>query len=146
MSLLQRQYIQKSRIFLLPLTGIRKDRIYRPTNTYVSSPSLINQDYPDGISISDETLILVYSKEYEQREQDNIARKKLSSIVGSWGRFETEVLMSNRYFTGFFENKDEYIYTFDFSDWSTDWYSFIKGRYSELSPEANDKILKFRWS
>ena len=146
MSLLQGEYIQKSRIFLLPLTAIKKDRIYKPTNTYIAAPNLVNKDYPTGISINDQILITVFTKDYERRERDNVARLKLNSIIGSWEKFETDALMSNRNFIGLFETKEDYVYTFDLTDWSGDWYNFIKGAYSEFSPEAKDIILKYRWA
>ncbi len=145
MSLLQKAYIQKSRIFLLPLTGIKKDRIYRPLNTYISSPTLISKDYPEGISIQDEILILTYSKDYELNENNSINKLKLNNPVNNWEKFETDILMSNRNFTGFYESKDEYIYTFDLSDWSKDWTNFIIGSYSNFSLEAKKRIMDFRW-
>lgn len=145
MSLLQKAYIQKSRIFLLPLTGLKKDKIYRPTNTYISSPTLISNDHPKGLSIQDETLILTYSKNYERNEINSINKLKINNPINNWDKFETEVLMSNRNFTGFFESRDEYIYTFDLSDWSSDWTNFINGSYSKFSADAKRKIIDFRW-
>ncbi len=145
MSLLQKAYIQKSRIFLLPLTGIRKDKIYRPVNTYIASPTLVSTDYPNGLTIQDETLILTYSKEYEMNEINSISKLKINNPVNNWEKFETDVLMSNRNFTGFYESQDEYIYTFDLSDWSSDWTNFINGSYSKFSPDAKKRIIDFRW-
>jgi len=145
MSLLQKAYIQKSRIFLLPLTGIRKDKIYRPVNTYIASPTLVSTDYPNGLTIQDETLILTYSKEYEMNEINSINKLKINNPINNWERFETDVLMSNRNFTGFYESQDEYIYTFDLSDWSSDWTNFINGSYSKFSPDAKKRIIDFRW-
>lgn len=145
MSLLQKAYIQKSRIFLLPLTGMRKDKIYRPINTYIASPTLVSTDYPNGLTIQDETLILTYSKEYEMNEINSVNKLKLSNPINNWEKFETDVLMSNRNFTGFYESQDEYIYTFDLSDWSSDWTNFINGSYSKFSADAKKKIIDFRW-
>lgn len=145
MSLLQKAYIQKSRIFLLPLTGIRKDKIYRPVNTYIASPTLVSTDYPNGLTIQDETLILTYSKEYEMNEINSINKLKINNPINNWERFETDVLMSNRNFTGFYESQDECIYTFDLSDWSSDWTNFINGSYSKFSPDAKKRIIDFRW-
>lgn len=145
MSLLQKAYIQKSRIFLLPLTGMRKDKIYRPINTYIASPTLVSTDYPNGLTIQDETLILTYSKEYETNEINSINKLKLNNPINNWEKFETDVLMSNRNFTGFYESQDEYIYTFDLSDWSSDWTNFINGSYSKFSADAKKKIIDFRW-
>lgn len=145
MSLLQKAYIQKSRIFLLPLIGIKKDRIYRPTNTYISARGLVSTDFPSGISIQDETIMVVFSKDYEKKELESIMKLKLNSPLGNWEKFETEVLMSNRNFTGFYESEEDYIYTFNLSDWSEDWSNFISGSYSKFSSDAKDKIVNFRW-
>ncbi len=145
MSLLQKAYIQKSKIFLLPLTGMRKDRIYRPTNTYISSRDLVSNEFPSGISIQDNTLIVLYSKDYERKEDESVAKLKLNSPFGNWEKFETETLMSNRNFSGFYEAKEEYVYTFDLSDWSKDWACFLNGSYSNFTSDAKELIIKFRW-
>lgn len=149
-SLLQETYIQKSRIFLLPLTGLLKNKYFRETNTYVSSPDLICDDYPDGISFDDKTLIVSYSKSYKAK-QDNIYNqisasfKNISVEETGWDRYEN-TLMSNRNFVGFHESMDEFIYTFDLSKYPRDWDNFMKGRYSLMTDRAKVMIKEYRWS
>lgn len=145
MSLLQKAYIQKSKIFLLPLTGLRKDRIYRPTNTYISGRELISKQFPSGISIQDETLIVLFSKDYERKENESVAKLKVNSPFGNWEKYETETLFSNRNFSDFYEAEDDYIYTFNLSDWSKDWTSFLNGSYSNFTSDAKELIIQFRW-
>lgn len=145
MGLLQKTYIQKSRIFLLPLLGIKKDRVYKETNTYISANNLISKEYRRGISLQDETLIVTYTKDYEKRELENASKLKTNTPYKTWEKFETEVLMSNKYFTNFYETDDEYVYIFNMSNWSIDWTHFINGSYSALSSDAKKLILRFRW-
>jgi hypothetical protein len=152
-SLLQGIYLQKSRLFLLPLTGLEKHKYFKSTNTYISSMDLNSDQYPDGISRYDEILIVTYDKDYKLRDDklyDKI-NKNLIKITGDkdiptgWEKFETECLFGNKSFVSFHETEEEYIYTFNLSDWHIDWSAFLKGRYSLFSEKAKDKIIKFRW-
>lgn len=150
-SLLQKSYIQKSRLFLLPLTGLRKNKYFRETNTYISSPDLLALEYPDGIGFDDNILIVVYSKNYKIK-QDNIYNqvtsgfKNISIEETGWDKYETEIIASNKRFLAVHETADEFIYTFDLDDWSKDWNNFVKGRYSLLSRKAKDLIKEYRWT
>lgn len=152
-SLLQRTYIQKSKLFLLPLTGVKRDKYFKPTNTYISAPELTSQDYKGGISPHDQILIITYSKSYKQKDKelyDMVAGKfkeiaKTEDIRPTWDDFEAE-LMGNPNFLAFHESTDEYIYTYDLSNWSDDWKNFISGRYSLFTDEAKKSILNYRWS
>lgn len=153
-SLLQRTYLQKSRLFLLPLTGLTKDKYFKSTNTYISSDDLVSDAYPYGISKYDEILIITYSKDYKVKDEqlyDKIRSKfkDISSdetLLTGWEKFETEVLLSNSNFLAFHEVEEEFVYTYDLSEWHTDWDYFIKGSYSKLSEKAKEKIMSFRWS
>lgn len=149
-SLLQKTYIQKSRLFLLPLTGMTKNKHFSPTNTYISAPDLISSEYPEGIGFIDEILIVAYSKEYKIR-QDNILSqvqanfKNISIEETGWERYES-VIISNRRFISVHETDDEFLYTFDFSDWHNDWNLFIKGRYTLISSKAKQIIKDYQWT
>ena len=148
-SLLERTYIQKSRIFLFPLTGIKKDRVFAPINTYVSSPNLVNDFYPEGIRDTDRILIANYPKKYRDQYEklSTIVRKpKFSQDIGSlWEEYELNNILSNPTFLAVHETADELIYTFDLSDWKFDWDNFLKGRYSLFSQSAKDKVINYRW-
>jgi len=151
--LLQETYVQKSRIFLFPLVGIPNSKHFRPTNTYIASENLICDAYPEGLSYDDKTLIVLYSKSYKKKDDDLYEKikdnliKKMSSdddIPSGWDTFETKVLLSNRNFIAFHESDEEYIYTFDLSDYEDDWNNFLKGKYSLFKENTKDKILRFR--
>jgi hypothetical protein len=150
-SLLQRQYVQKSRIFLLPLTGVKKDSMFKPINTYVCSPDLVAESYPYGIGTKDYVLIMNYPKEYRD-QADKLSRviakkiKYTQEVDNSWERFELKYILSNPLHLHTHETEDEFIYTFDLSDWKFDWDNFLLGRYSLLSQSAKDRIIKYRWN
>lgn len=149
-SVLQQSYIQKSKLFLLPLTGVRRDKVFKCMNTYISATNLSCDEYSSGISMKDEILIVTFPKEYRNNRAKMYAKfeKLIESdiILSPWEKFESENLLSNRYFICFHELRDELAYTFDMSKWSSDWRAFLKGRYSMFSEEAKDKIINFRWS
>jgi len=148
-SLLQKTYIQKSRLFLLPLTGLARNKYFPSTNTYISSPDLISSEYSSGIDYEDEILIIAYSKIYKIK-QDNIYNqvnanfKNIGIEETGWDRYET-VIMSNKRFIGFHESEDEFLYTFDLSDWHDDWKHFIDGRYTLMSEKAKKIIKGYKW-
>lgn len=150
-SLLQKTYVQKSKLFLLPLTGIKRDAIMRPTNSYVSSPDLICDVYPYGISRSDYILVVNFSKSYKI-DSDKLSKsterklKYTQEVSNSWDNFELDYILSNPAFIKMHETEDEYIYTFDMSDWKYEWNSFLAGRYSQFSKTAKDRILRYRWN
>jgi len=149
-SLLQKSYLQKSKLFLLPLTGLIKNKYFTETNTYISSPDLVCGDYPNGISFDDKILIVTYSKIYKIK-QDNIYNqinnnfKNISIQETGWEKYET-ILMSNKRFVGFHESPDEYLYTYDLSGYTSDWSNFMKGRYSQMTEKAKQIIKNYKWS
>lgn len=150
-SLLEKTYIQKSRLFLLPLTGLKRHAHFRETDTYISAPELIATQYPEGITFDDKILIVVYSKLYKIKH-DNIFNQINSNFKNidagdetGWDIYENSVV-SNRYIIAFHETQDEFIYTFDLSDWTKDWHLFLKGRYSQMSKKAKDLVKNYRWN
>lgn len=149
-SLLQETYIQKSRLFLLPLTGLIRNKYFPPTNTYISSPELISSEYPEGINFDDQVLIIAFSKEYKIK-QDNIYNQVIANFKNvnieetGWDKYES-VIMSNRRFMGFHETHDEFVYTFDLSEWCDDWRCFMKGRYTKMSERAKKIIKDYKWA
>lgn len=152
---LQKTYVQKSKLFLLPLTNIKRDKIFKPTNTYISSKDLVSSEYPTGISTNDQILIVTYSKLYKTRDQelyDKINAANFKGLIGegivksAWDKYEQESLLSNPLFLSSHETTDEFIYTYDLSDWDNDWRVFVKGRFSLMSDDAKDRIASYRWT
>lgn len=136
-TLLQRSYIQKSKLFLLPLTAIKRDRVFKPSNTYICSPDLISEEYPSGIDDKDYILIVEFPARYKPG-------KKEESEESSWDKYEVAALFSNKNFIGFHEAGNSFVYTFDLSYWKSDWNKFLEGRYSLFSKEAKDIVYRYR--
>src|SRR5574343_26538 len=114
------KYFQKSRAFLYPLLGIKKSANISPVNTYVSWRGLYTTD--------DMKLVVVY-------KQDNTEGFRL---------FEKTVLFKNRFFVDFKECEDGYTaYIFTFESFKEDWFRFLNGKYSQLSPDLKNRIKSY---
>lgn len=142
-------YLQKSKIFLLPLTDIKKDSYFKVSNTYISSDDLMNEKYPHGIKPEDTILIVAYPKNLRDTSERifNMAKQKhrdFKDDQNAWQVFETENLVSNAMYLDYHETSTEMIYTFDLTPWGSDWSSFLNGCYSKLSYEAKEKIVDYR--
>jgi hypothetical protein len=118
---LYKDYIQKSRIFLYPLLGIRRHNSVTPIQTYMHW----NPHY----NYSDCKFIMQY-----HARTDN-----------EFKVFEDVKLFNNPLFHNFYELEDDTnAYVFDFSDkYEKDFMSVVNGKYSELSPAVKKAILNF---
>jgi hypothetical protein len=116
-----RDYIQKSKVFLYPLLGIKRHNSVTPIQTFMSW----NPHY----NFSDSKLMMQYH-----------ARDDHEFKV-----FEDVKLFNNPLFHNFYELEDNTnVYVFDFSDkYEEDFQRVVDGKYSELSPEVKKKILNF---
>jgi hypothetical protein len=149
-TILQKAYIQKSKLFLLPLTGLKKSKAFKVGNTYIESNSLISEEYPSGISKQSSILIVSFPKSY--RDESIKLQRRLEEkgylnpeemAMTEWEKYETEI-MSNEFFIAFHEADNELIYTFDLSKFARDFLFFLKGKYSMISEDSKLKILKYR--
>lgn len=148
-TILQKSYIQKSKIFLLPLTGIRRERFYFPSNTYIASPDLIAEEYPMGINKDSNILIVCFPKKLREESDRILKVVKSKNIVDEneipqWEKYEIEVLFSNKNFIAFHESRDELVYTFDLSSFKRDWIKFLNGRYSLFTEDCKQIITNYR--
>ena len=117
---LQKEYIQKSRIFLYPLLGIRRGISITPVQTYMS--------WENTYQLEDCKLICVYhmrsDKEFKQ--------------------FEEKVLLQNTYFHDCFELDDGKVaYVFDFKESVDHYLKVTTGQYSKIKNKYQDVILRF---
>lgn len=148
-TILQKDYLQKSKVFLLPLAGIKRDRTFEPSNTYISSEDLLSDEYPNGIKMDSSILIVAFSKTLRQNSENLLLRIKDQKLVeehekSRWDSYEEISLFSNKRFIAFHETYEDLVYTFDMVDWSKEWKKFIHGRYSLFSDKAKDIILKYK--
>lgn len=113
------KYFQKSRSFLYPVLGIKKNGSFTPSNTYVAIEGLIEP--------TDCKLICTFnqqpSREYEI--------------------FVTDALLPNPLYDQTFTIKDVDFYIFDFIHFADDWDNFLKGKYSQLSNVMKKAIRSY---
>ena len=118
---INRDYFQKSKLFLYPTLGIRKGQSVSLIETYVG--------WEDKISMHDCKLICVY---YLRKDPEFI-------------NFEKTKLLNNRYFKEFFEVEDDRgVYVFDLREFKEDWPHFIAGKYSKFSNKLKNYIVNFQ--
>lgn len=112
-------YIQKSRLFLYPLLGIKRGGSVTPKETYMS--------WDNMYTLNDNRLIIVYHL------REDLEFKK----------FE-ESIQNNKYFETFFELEDDTgAFVFDLSKHKSEFQKIVKGNYSKLREEFKVKTLGF---
>lgn len=112
-------YIQKSRLFLYPILGIKRGSSVTPVQTYMS--------WENVYTLEDCKFIVVYhlrdDKEFKAHE---------------------EKLINHKLFESFFELEDGTgAYVFDFSGLRKEYKKIINGKYSLLIDEYKSKVLMF---
>lgn len=117
---LQKEYIQKSRLFLYPLLEIKKGSEAVPTESYCMWEGIYKaEDYK-------------FICTYHLRED------------AAFRIFEKSKLTSHKLFDNYFELEDDKgAYVFDFSFIKKDWNFFLNGKYSKMSTSTKDAVLKF---
>jgi len=116
---LNTEYVQKSRLFLYPLLGIKRGVSTTPIEVFMSWG-----DY----CFTDSKLIC----QYHNRDDEDFTI------------FDQVKLSGNTLFHSKHELEDGTVaYVFDLSDFEEDFWKITKGEYSELSTRAKTKIKKF---
>lgn len=113
------KYFQKSKSFLYPALGIRKQAPFIPLNTYVSIEGDINA--------KDMKLVCVFESNESKIYKD----------------FEAENILSNPLFLKKIESNDNIIYIFNFEIYKADWFNFLSGKYSKFSKVLKMAIKKY---
>lgn len=118
---LNKDYIQKSRLFLYPLLDIKRGVSVTPIQTYMS--------WTDKYCFTDSKLICKY---YIREDRE-------------FKMFEEVKLLGNPLFHEFFESEEEGVgvYVFDMSGIEKDFWRITTGKYSELSKKSKNRILAF---
>lgn len=104
------KYFQKSKSFLFPALGIKKSSDFNPTGTYLAIRGLLE---PQDIK-------LVCTYKIEESEEFTL--------------FEEQMLLGNPLFESKYTVGEYNIYVFDYQSYSGDWFNFLLGKYSKLSP------------
>jgi len=117
---INRNYFQKSRVFLYPTLDIKRGVSIVPIETYVS--------WKGNYAKEDCKLICLYHLRND----------------AEFRNFEKHKLFGNRLFHDFKETPDEKaVYIFDLSQYKEDWNNFLKGSYSKFSADHKRKIKNF---
>lgn len=103
------KYFQKSKSFLYPVLGIKKNSAFKPKGTYISIEDLIA---PEDIRF-----ICTFEKDDSEEFKE----------------FETDMLIKNPLFIEKIDSGDTTVYIFDYDIYANDWFNFILGKYSKLS-------------
>ena len=114
------KYFQKSKVFLYPLLELPKTNLISLTQTYIIWENIIRQD--------DYKLICLY---------DNVHSNQFI-------KYENKHILDSKYFIEKHQGKNnQAIYIFNLSDFSEDWYYFLKGKYSRFSEKSNLLIQRY---
>lgn len=113
------KYFQKSRSFLFPALGIKRTSNFTPTGVYLS--------IYDNIGPDDVKLICSYKNDTSE----------------GFKKFEEQMLLSNPLFSHIINIGDYKLYVFDFEIYQTDWFNFLLGKYSKLSPVLKRAIKTY---
>jgi hypothetical protein len=113
------KYFQKSKSFLYPALGIKKNDKFKPSGTYISIKGLIEP----------EDLKFICTFDNQETE--------------AFKSFETKMLLENPLFSEKIIVDDYNIYIFDYEIYLNDWFNFILGKYSKLSNVLKRAIKTF---
>lgn len=114
------KYFQKSRSFLLPILGIKKNTTFPNINSYLC--------WEGAYVLTDYKLILTY---YVQEDE-------------KWNNYLLNILMNNPLFDEYHQVDDQYIaVSFDLSIYKEDFEHVLFGRYSKLSKLTKGKIREY---
>jgi hypothetical protein len=104
------KYFQKSKSFLYPALGIKRKSKFSPINTYISVKGVYE---PEDLK---------FTCTFEKNKSE------------AFIEFESEMLVNNPLFHQKIELDEFNVYIFDYTIYMNDWFTFIIGRYSDLSP------------
>jgi len=113
------KYFQKSKSFLYPALGITKKNKISPIGTYISIKGKIGPE--------EMRLICVFKTSDDEEYKD----------------FESQMLLSNPLFEKHIETKGYKIYIFNMEMYKHDWFSFLLGKYSQLSSVLKKAIRHY---
>lgn len=113
------KYFQKSRSFLYPLLGIKKNSTKTPSGTYLAIEDII-----DAVDMK-----LICKFKYEDTKQ--------------FKEFEDQMLITNPLYDSSFVVDEYKLYIFNFKIYEADWFNFLLGKYSKLSVVTKRAIKNF---
>lgn len=111
------RYVQKSKLFLLPLIEIKQDNFIKPKGTYVANKTI----RPD-----DGKLIVPFEKEDSSE----------------FNTYETTYILNSSRLVSedYYETEKHRIYVFDLDHFREDYELFLRGKYTDFSKKAKTLI------
>jgi len=117
---LYKKYFQKSYNFLFPLLEIKRHKLFKPKQTYISWKDLYN--------VEDRKLICVYKR----------------SLNDEWIEYEKKYLINHKMLEYCYPLDDENIvYVFDLNIYKEDFDNFLRGKYSKFSNTAKQLMTNY---
>lgn len=115
------KYFQKSKSFLLPILGLKKNTKFAPLQCYMA--------WKNVYSVKDRKLVLVYEKE------ESVA----------WRNYIARTVMSHQMFDCYIETEveDEVALVFDLHCIEQDYVNVLEGKYSKLDRASKKKIREY---
>jgi hypothetical protein len=113
------KYFQKSRSFLYPALGIKRTSHHSPSGTYICLTGMVEPE--------DMKLVCTFKEETTEGFQD----------------FEQQMLLSNPLFLEKISHQGYNLYIFDYKIYQNDWFNFLLGKYSQLSPTLKRAIKTY---
>jgi hypothetical protein len=113
------KYFQKSKSFLYPALGIKKNSKFSPSGTYMAIEGYIGAEDVKFIC----TFERINSDEYKT--------------------FEQNMLLENPLFLEKIDIEEYTIYIYDYTIYQNDWFNFILGKYSKLSQVLKRAIKNY---
>lgn len=114
------KYFQKSKCFLFPVLGIKKESEYIPIQSFMIWENIYN--------LNDYNLILIYE----------------NSKHIKWHKYLINNIMNNRMFNEFFKvNENIVAVSFNLHDIKEDYNNIVKGKYSKISKKTKIKIRSY---
>jgi len=113
------KYFQKSRAFLYPALGIKKQSYITPSGTYISLSGKIEPE--------DVKLICTFRNEQSE----------------GFESFENQMLLTNPLFVEKICIKDFNLYVFDLEIYQADFFNFLLGKYSKISSHLKKAIKNY---
>lgn len=114
------KYFQKSKCFLFPVLGIKKESEYIPIQSFLT--------WKNVYTLNDYNLILTYE----------------NSKSIKWHKYIINIIMNNRMFNEFFKiNENIVAISFDLHALQDDYDKIIKGKYSQISKQSKIKIRNY---
>jgi hypothetical protein len=119
---LYKNYFQKSRAFIYPLTNMPKNSVFNPVCTYIT-----------------------WKGKFEAHDVRLMAKYEIGEENKKWEEFLAEILLKNPFFESCYyaKNENSAIVVFNMKSRGDSFMHVVSGRYSKITPEMRSLILMY---